>query len=267
VRLTAQQIADLATPPVSVTSVNGKVGTVSLVAADVGADPTGTASSAISSHNGDAGAHGGVEGLLVAHVGSSGAAHADATASVAGFMSAADKTKLDGISITQQVIIPSRMFYVDTAGDYKTLPEPTTSITGITATALSFSAVEIMRTLIGRFTRSFVAGSYVNPVDLNLGVGFIAFEVPEAAYIGVDGITPLGIFINDDTSLVYDITLNGRLDIVTVDPVPVAAKCFILGIQDSGADIGKRKNLALFNSADSFNYLAAPSAITIKTVF
>ena len=67
----------------AVTSVNGNTGVVVLGASDVGAAP-------------------------VAHVGSSGTSHAVATTSTAGFMSAADKTKLDSISTSasyQEVIL------------------------------------------------------------------------------------------------------------------------------------------------------------------
>ena len=56
-----------------VVSVNGKYGAVNLVPGDVGAAPA-------------------------SHVGATGAAHGTATTSVAGFMSAADKTKLDGVA-------------------------------------------------------------------------------------------------------------------------------------------------------------------------
>lgn len=56
-----------------VVMVNGKFGAVQLVPGDVGAAPA-------------------------AHVGATGTAHGTATTSVAGFMSAADKTKLDGVA-------------------------------------------------------------------------------------------------------------------------------------------------------------------------
>ena len=62
---------NLTTGPV--VSVNGKYGAVNLVPGDVGAAPA-------------------------AHVGATGTAHGTATTSVAGFMSAADKTKLDGVA-------------------------------------------------------------------------------------------------------------------------------------------------------------------------
>jgi len=61
-----------------VKSVNGKTGVVTLAASDVGAAP-------------------------FSHVGAGGTAHAVATTSVAGFMSAADKTKLNGIEAGAQV--------------------------------------------------------------------------------------------------------------------------------------------------------------------
>lgn len=60
-----------------VTSVAGKTGAVTLAAGDVGAAPS-------------------------SHVGTGGAAHADATTSVAGFMTAADKVKLNGIAAGAQ---------------------------------------------------------------------------------------------------------------------------------------------------------------------
>lgn len=66
---------ELLTPTDSVLSVNGYTGTVSLTYTDVGAAPS-------------------------SHVGTGGASHADATTSVAGFMSAADKTKLNAITGT-----------------------------------------------------------------------------------------------------------------------------------------------------------------------
>ncbi len=62
---------NLTTGPV--VSVNGKYGAVNLVPGDVGAAPD-------------------------AHVGATGTAHGIVTTSVAGFMSAADKTKLDGVA-------------------------------------------------------------------------------------------------------------------------------------------------------------------------
>lgn len=51
-------------PTVPVQSVNGKTGNVNLVAADVGADPAGTAVDAVSAHNADADAHNDIRLLI-----------------------------------------------------------------------------------------------------------------------------------------------------------------------------------------------------------
>ena len=95
----------------SVTSVAGKTGAVTLSAADVG--------SASADHS-----------------------HAAATASAAGFMSATDKSKLDGIAAGAQVNVPTNLGITGT-GDSRTLtsstggnviiPVATTSIAGLMA--------------------------------------------------------------------------------------------------------------------------------------
>lgn len=94
-----------------VASVNGMSGVVVLDAADVGADPVGAgataASAAVAAHTALADPH--PEYLTPAeadtayapsaHVGAGGAAHSNAVAAgVAGFMTGADKTKLDGVA-------------------------------------------------------------------------------------------------------------------------------------------------------------------------
>jgi hypothetical protein len=74
--------------------------------AEIGAEAVGVAASIVSAHEGAADPHpqylttteGNSSYAPVAHVGSGGTAHASATGSVAGFMSAADKTKLDGVA-------------------------------------------------------------------------------------------------------------------------------------------------------------------------
>lgn len=108
-------------------------GSDALTPGDIGAELAGAASSAVSAHVGAAdphtqyttaarvrdvlltglstavgavitatdtilGALGKLQSQITAHVGTGGAAHADATTSTAGFMAAADKTKLDGIA-------------------------------------------------------------------------------------------------------------------------------------------------------------------------
>lgn len=91
----------------AVDSVNGQTGTVVLDATDVGADATGTAAAAVAAHVAAADPHTqyltGTEAdaayAPISHVGAGGTAHANAVASgAAGFMTGADKAKLDGVS-------------------------------------------------------------------------------------------------------------------------------------------------------------------------
>ena len=91
----------------AVDSVNGQTGVVVLDAADVGADAAGTAAAAVAAHVADTNPHpeyltqaeGDTAYAPIAHVGAGGAAHANAVAAgAAGFMTGADKTKLDGIA-------------------------------------------------------------------------------------------------------------------------------------------------------------------------
>ena len=94
-----------------VSSVNGQGGVVVLDAADVGADAAGTATTAaaaaVAAHTALADPHpqyltpaeASSAYAPLAHVGSGGAAHANAIAAgAAGFMTGADKTKLDGVA-------------------------------------------------------------------------------------------------------------------------------------------------------------------------
>jgi hypothetical protein len=87
--------------------VNGQTGVVVLDAADVGADAAGTAAAAVATHVAATNPHpeyltqaeGDTAYAPIAHVGAGGAAHANAVAAgAAGFMTGADKTKLDGIA-------------------------------------------------------------------------------------------------------------------------------------------------------------------------
>lgn len=91
----------------AVDSVNGQTGVVVLDAADVGADVAGAATAAVAAHTAESDPH--TQYLTpaeaasayapLAHVGSGGAAHANAIAAgTAGFMTGADKTKLDGVA-------------------------------------------------------------------------------------------------------------------------------------------------------------------------
>lgn len=91
----------------AVDSVNGQTGVVVLDAADVGADATGTATTAVAAHVAAADPHTqyltGTEAdaayAPLGHVGAGGTAHANAVASGAdGFMTGADKAKLDGVA-------------------------------------------------------------------------------------------------------------------------------------------------------------------------
>jgi hypothetical protein len=87
--------------------VNGQTGVVVLDAADVGADAAGTAAAAVAAHVAATNPHpeyltqaeGDTAYAPIAHVGAGGAAHANAVAAgAAGFMTGADKTKLDGVA-------------------------------------------------------------------------------------------------------------------------------------------------------------------------
>lgn len=91
----------------AVDSVNGQTGVVVLDAADVGADVAGAATAAVAAHMAASDPHTQYLTLAeassayapLAHVGSGGAAHANAIAAgAAGFMTGADKTKLDGVA-------------------------------------------------------------------------------------------------------------------------------------------------------------------------
>ncbi len=91
----------------AVDSVNGQTGVVVLDAADVGADAAGTAEAAVAAHVAATNPHpeyltqaeGDTAYAPIAHVGAGGAAHANAVAAgAAGFMTGADKTKLDGVA-------------------------------------------------------------------------------------------------------------------------------------------------------------------------
>lgn len=96
----------------AVDSVNGETGVVVLTASDVGADPAGSASTAqaaaIATASSDATTKANAAQAAaiaasapIAHVGAGGTAHANVVAAgAAGFMSGADKTKLDAISGT-----------------------------------------------------------------------------------------------------------------------------------------------------------------------
>lgn len=82
----------------SVTSVNGRVGAVVLAQSDVGlgnVNNTSDANKPVSTAQATA-----ISGCApLAHVGSGGAVHTTASTTVAGFLSASDKTKLDGIAV------------------------------------------------------------------------------------------------------------------------------------------------------------------------
>lgn len=103
--------ADEAAAAAPVQSVNTHTGAVVLTAADVGADPAGSAAAAQAAST------------PLAHVGSGGTAHAAATTSVAGFMSAADKTKLDGVAAGAEVNVNADWNAV--SGDAEILNKPT----------------------------------------------------------------------------------------------------------------------------------------------
>lgn len=88
----------------SVTSVNGKKGVVSITASDVGADPSGTSSAAITQHEAKAGAHSiaGVDGLQAALDGKE--ASGAAAAAVAAHKSGADQHSISGVTGLQAAL-------------------------------------------------------------------------------------------------------------------------------------------------------------------
>src|SRR5690606_3883158 len=71
-----------------------------------------------------------VETNLTAHIGSRGLAHTNATQTEAGFMSAADKTKLNGVETGAQANVATNL----SQGTRTTTTVPITSSTGTAAT-------------------------------------------------------------------------------------------------------------------------------------
>ena len=53
------------------------------------------------------------------HVGSGGSSHANATTSVAGFMSSTDKALVDGLTLTQTIDTDTKYVDSETATEYK----------------------------------------------------------------------------------------------------------------------------------------------------
>lgn len=125
----------------AVDSVNGQTGVVVLDAADVGADAAGTAAAAVSAHVAATNPHpeyltpaeGDAAYTPIAHVGAGGAAHANAVAAgAAGFMTGADKTKLDGVEAGAQVNAPTDLSVGYSSG-YVTLNSSTGADTALDA--------------------------------------------------------------------------------------------------------------------------------------
>lgn len=105
------------TTPVAAHASTHKAGGADvLTAADVGADPAGSAAAAQAAAI--------AASAPVAHVGAGGTAHADATTTVSGFQSAADKTKLDGIAAGAEVNVNAD--WNATSGKAQILNKPTT---------------------------------------------------------------------------------------------------------------------------------------------
>lgn len=141
-----------------VTSIFGRSGIVTAQAGDytaaqVGADPTGTAASAIAAHIAAADPHtqylttteGNAAYAPIAHVGSGGVAHSVATQTVAGFMSTGDKTKLDGLP---SVVPVSSVFtrtgaVVAQSGDYTATQVTNTPAGNIAATTVQAALNEL----------------------------------------------------------------------------------------------------------------------------
>ena len=91
-----------------------------------GKEDLGVASTLVNNHDMSAAAHGGVQAAYFAHAGSGATAHAAATPTVNGFMSSADKSKLDGIPANAEANTVDSVFgrqgtVVGAAGDYDSL--------------------------------------------------------------------------------------------------------------------------------------------------
>jgi hypothetical protein len=123
----------------AVDSVNGQTGVVVLNAADVGADAAGTAAAAVSAHEVAVDPHpqyltaaeGSAAYAPLSHVGAGSTAHANVVAGgAAGFMTGADKTKLDGVAAGAQVNVATNI----AQGTRTSTTVPVTSSTGTGAT-------------------------------------------------------------------------------------------------------------------------------------
>ena len=138
----------------AVDSVNGQTGVVVLDATDVGADASGTADSAVAAHVAATNQHpeyltpaeGDAAYTPIAHVGAGGAAHANAAAAgAAGFMTGADKAKLDGVAAGAQVNVGTDLTLGtrtsttiplnSSTGSDVTLPSATESLAGLQSAA------------------------------------------------------------------------------------------------------------------------------------
>lgn len=139
---------------VAVNSVNGQTGTVVLDTDDIGegvsnlyfTNARAASAAPVQSVDGQTSAVN-LSGVYapLAHVGSGGTAHSAATTGAAGFMSAADKTKLDGIAAGAQVNVPTDLSLGtitatsiplnSSTGADVTLPSATTSLAGLQSAA------------------------------------------------------------------------------------------------------------------------------------
>ena len=107
-----QQYSASNPPPYPVTSVNNKTGAVTLSASDVGADASGTASSAISSHNSNSSAHGDIRSAIETKADKSegtfyveGSGTTDSTAKTSTWLGSSDRITeyYDGLAIRYKI--------------------------------------------------------------------------------------------------------------------------------------------------------------------
>lgn len=182
----------------AVDSVNGQTGTVVLDTDDIGegvsnlyfTNARAASAAPVQSVDGRTGAVN-LSGVYapLAHVGSGGTAHSAATTGVAGFMSAADKTKLDGIAAGAQVNVPTDLSLGtitatsiplnSSTGADVTLPSATTTQAGlqsaadktkldgaaVLASAQTFTAVQTF----GAAVREKAVAVAASDIDLALG--------------------------------------------------------------------------------------------------
>lgn len=191
----------------SVTSVFGRTGAVVSVSGDYNASQvTNTPAGNISSTNVQAAINElDTEKVDVSHVGSGGTAHAAATTSVNGFMSAADKTKLDGITagatpglnqLTGEVLAGP-----GTGSQAATIPNAVVIGKVLTGLVEAYGQVVAADTILQAFQKLAYSGG-LQPQNINAN-----FTVPDD-YTLIRSVTNLG------TGVTIDLGSNSILEMI-----------------------------------------------------